>query len=339
MKKVRIAIAGFRHSHILELPKLAAQRDDVEIVAACEDHAPTAEAVRQGGVVKLTHPNLEDMLKADFDILAVGDYYARRGGIIIAGLEAGRHILADKPICTDLGELERITALAASKRLCVGCQLSLRDTGNFIALRQVIRSGRIGPVHTVTFTGQHPLLRQKRPGWYFEPGLHGGTINDIAIHGLDALGWLTGRRVATVAAARAWNARTKGAPHFQDAAQFMLTLDNGGGLLADVSYLAPDGCGYKVDSYWRFSVHGETGMAETSIAARGVTLWTSGGEQAEQVPPAPDVPGGYLDSLLDEMSGRSQEGQLTTAEVLESSRVTLVVQRAADQGRFDVPVN
>ena len=37
----------------------------------------------------------------------------------------------------------------------------------------------------------------------------------------------------------------------------MLKLDNKGGVLADVSYLAPDSCGYSVPQYWRFTVRCE----------------------------------------------------------------------------------
>jgi len=29
-----------------------------------------------------------------------------------------------------------------------------------------------------------------RPAWYFEPGMHGGTLNDIAIHALDFIPWV-----------------------------------------------------------------------------------------------------------------------------------------------------
>lgn len=57
----------------------------------------------------------------------------------------------------------------------------MRDSGNALALREVVRSGRIGEIQTMSFAGQHPLLRGERPNWYFEPGMHGGTLNDIAV--------------------------------------------------------------------------------------------------------------------------------------------------------------
>ncbi|MEZ4683286.1 MAG: hypothetical protein R2932_54665 [Caldilineaceae bacterium] len=56
-----------------------------------------------------------------------------------------------------------------------------------IGLRNLIRSGLIGEIHAINFGGQHPLMLDTRAAWYFEPGKHGGTINDIAIHAVDAI--------------------------------------------------------------------------------------------------------------------------------------------------------
>ena len=50
--------------------------------------------------------------RSSYDVLAVGDYYARRGSLAIRALELGRHVLLDKPICIDLAELDRIAALS-----------------------------------------------------------------------------------------------------------------------------------------------------------------------------------------------------------------------------------
>ncbi len=85
-----------------------------------------------------------------------------------------------------------------------------------------------------------PLILGKRPAWYFEPGKHGGTLNDIGVHAIDLIPWMTGRSIVEVTAARAWNARVPQFPAFQDAGQMMLKLDNGGSVMGDVSYLNPD---------------------------------------------------------------------------------------------------
>ncbi len=68
-----------------------------------------------------------------------------------------------------------------------------------------------------------------------EEGKHGGTINDIAVHALDLIPWITGHKFKRIVAARCWNALAKRCPHFKDAAQLMLEMDNGAGVMGDVS--------------------------------------------------------------------------------------------------------
>jgi predicted dehydrogenase len=330
---VRFAFVGFRHSHIMALHRAARSHPEVEIVGNCEEDAAAADALRQDGDVALTHTRLDTML-ADVacDVVAVGDYYAARGRRVIAALEAGRHVLVDKPACTSLQELDTIAKLARENNLSVGCMLDLRASGALQTMRRLIHEGVIGEVHTVLFTGQHPLLAGSRPGWYFEPGKHGGTINDIAIHAVDAIPWLTGRRLTRVHAARAWNARAKQHPHFQDGAQLMLEMDNGGGVIGDVSYLAPERSGYLAPQYWRFTCHGEAGVLEARAQSRSVQLTTHDDESPRDIAASDPLPGYLpLEDVLRELRGETAEGPLTTQSVLAASRQALLIQEIADR--------
>ena len=328
---LRIAFAGFRHFHILELYELARRRDDVEVVAACEPEADARGLLPDD--VQLTHDSYDAMYEgADFEAVAVGDYYGGRGEIILRALAAGKHVIADKPICIRLDELNRIAALAGSAGPAVGCMLNMRDSPVFRGLRDVVRSGRIGEVQTVSFSGQHPLRRGQRPEWYFQPDGQGGTINDIAIHAVDMIPWMTGRRIVEVVAARVWNARTKDPDWFQDGGQLMLRLDNGGGVLGDVSYFAPDGCGYDVPQYWRFTVHGSEGVAETAASQKDVTVCTHADKSVRHVAPPQGRTEGYLEDFLAETGGRPSADGLTTQSVLAASRLALLAQQAADEG-------
>ncbi len=334
-KPWRIAFAGFRHSHIMSLYDLAQREPRMQLVAACESDPATADTLRRQGKVQLTHPDLNAMLAgAQCDIVAIGDYFAARGRIAIAALKAGKHVIADKPLCTSLDELHEIEALSRARKLSVGCMLDMRGSAAVRTLRRLILAGEIGPVHTIVVTGQHPLLPGSRPAWYFEPGKHGGTINDIAIHAFDALPWITGRRIARTCAARAWNARLPQYPHFKDCAQFMLELDNGGGILCDVSYLAPDGCGYSAPQYWRLTCHGTGGVAEITGDSHPLLLATHADKAFREIPLDPPRPDAAIHDFLQELAGESgTDSPLTTAAVLEASRQALLVQQAADDAK------
>ena len=336
---MRLAFAGFRHGHILEVHSLAAAADDVEIVAAAEAHGPTREELTTGGKVELTHESWRDMLDdVECDAVAVGEYFAGRGEIVLAALRSGRHVICDKPICTAADELDAIEAAVSETGLFVGCQFSLRDSAVSRTMRRLVGEGAIGPIRTITFTAQHPLRYGSRADWYFKPGFHGGTINDIAVHATDLIPWLTGERIAEVVAARAWNARLPQVPFFQDAAQLMLRLADGCGVLGDCSYLAPDAGGYSMPQYWRVTCHGDRGVLEGVSSAGELWLATSEDKAPRLCELDDREAGGYFQAFLREVRGESQPGDLTTRDVLTASRAALVAQQAADENRTGVAV-
>ncbi len=319
---------------------LAAVREnaDLQVVAACEEDGPTRAAIAKEGKVQITHDSIPQMLaEVPCDVVAIGDYFQKRGGIAIRALEAGKHIISDKPLCTRLSELEKIEYLAGRGHLAVGLQLDLRSNGAYAAARDVIASGEIGQVRTLAFSGQHPLLYGIRPQWFFEDDCHGGTLNDIFIHTADAIEWLTDRRIVEVVCARCWNAKAAAAPHFQDAAQVVLRLDNDGGAIGDVSYLAPDKCGYGVGCYWRTVIHGDKGMIEIESRGKQIMVATDADAQPRLIDAKAGLGRPYFRDFLAQVAGAADVA-LSTGQVLRASRIALLAQQAADLQLFKASV-
>jgi predicted dehydrogenase len=329
---MRLAFAGFRHGHVMGLYSAAMDDPRVEVVAACEEDPDVARELRQQGRVTLTHDSFSGMLSSvNCDVIAVGDYFARRGELIRLALAAGKHVISDKPICTSLSDLQEIESLARSNNRVVSALFDLRDCAVYQAMRNIIRSGQIGEVHTVNITAQHPLSLASRPKWYFEPGKHGGTINDIGCHATDLIPWLTGQQIVQVVGARAWNARLPQHPQFQDAAQCMWRLQNNAGVLCDVSYLAPDAINYHAPQYWRVTCHGSNGFVETDYNRDRVMIATSDDANVRTISAAGGNSRGRLDDLLNEIAGTLVPGMLSTADVLRASRMALITQQRADE--------
>ena len=338
MSDIRVAFVGFRHGHITSLYDLAGRMEGVRIVGACEEHGPTRQALQDKGTVEVTHDDAARLLdEVDCDVIAVGDAFGLRGGRAIAALEAGRHVMVDKPLCTRLEELNRIRTLATDGNLQVGCMLTMRDAADTVAARQLIRAGTIGEIHAIQFGGQHPLMRDSRPDWYWEPGLHGGTINDIGIHAIDSIAFVTGLSFSRVEAARCWNAFARDLPHFKDGAQMLLTMNNGCGVIGDVSYHAPDAAGYKVPYYWRTTYWGREGVIETATNADHLALTTATGNKTERRGLPAGNSGGYFRAFLKTIRGETlADGEPTTQDVLDSSACVLRIQAAADTGQTKV---
>lgn len=328
--KLRIAFAGFRHGHIFDL-LAGVKASGLSIVAASEEDATTRESLKGRDDLTVTHDHYEKMLsEVECDIVAVGDVYAKRGAMVIHALKNKKHVISDKPICCTLDELDQIETLAAKHNLAITSQFDLRNSGAIRKARELIQAGEIGEIHTVCFSAQHPLSLGKRPGWYFQPGCHGGTINDIAVHAMDIIPWITGRKIAQVQNARAWNARTPQYPHFQDAGQLMLTLDNQGGVLGDVSYLAPEACGFTLPQYWRFIFHGSNGMIECGYNSRQIMVVTNTDNEPRFVQADESIRWAYLPDFLAQVTGEKHEISLSTQRVLHASRWALTAQQVAD---------
>lgn len=325
---INIALAGLRHAHTKDLIKLANNTDGVSFCGAWEEDVVARETYKMLGV-NFPYTSYEELLSdKNVGIVMICDYYGRRGKLTIEALRAGKHVLSDKPFCTSLEELDEIEKVSFEKGLHIGCLLTARYSAATSCAKKLLESGELGEVRSVNFTGQHPLMCEKRPGWYFEDGKHGGTITDIAIHGTDLLRYLMCSGVKDISGARTWNAFAKSATDFYDSAQFMVTLENGAGVIADVSYSSPDSFGYKMPTYWQFRIWCDGGMFEFCAESDTVTVYkneltkpyTLSGEKPKT---------NCLTDLLAEIFGRQPE-ILTTNDILASMRDVLRIQRYAE---------
>lgn len=325
----KFAFAGFRHGHIFALYNALKAREDTCIVGAWEaDDEARAQAQAKG--VEFTYASYAQLLAdPEVEIVAIGDYFAARGNLALQALKAGKHVLADKPLCTTQQELEAIRQEARTTGLAVGMMLDLRDNPKLVTAMDAINKGMIGKVSNVCFEGQHPLMYGSRPGWYFEEGKHGGVINDIAIHGIDLLRRFTGSSVAKVLSARCWNFYADKEPAFKDCAQFMLEMESGAGVIADVSYAAPDVQLFGLPTYWHFRVWGDKGLLDFGMNIPDVTLYAkgeSGGRVLEQI----QADKTYLDTFLSVLPCAEARAAYTEDNLI-SAKQTLLVQKAADE--------
>ena len=336
---MNLVFVGYRHGHTAAIYKDAMENPEINVLGGWEP-TEVGRAMAEGTGLEFNYPTLESVLEdPNVDAISLGGVYGERGAQAIAALKAGKHVYGDKPICTSLEELEEIEKLAKEKNLKVGCYLSMRYSNGMKTIREMIANGDIGEVGAIDMTAQHPLNYGSRPMWYFEKGKHGGTINDIAIHGVDIVRFLTGLGIKNVTAARTWNHFATQEPDFKDCGQFMAELDNGAGLMMDVSYAAPKSCGFKLETYWRFTIWGTKGVIEYKLNG-GPNSQVIDSDDGALVQVALDGTEGFIPykkekypvtpwgEFLKEIRG--QETIINTEDVIRTSREVLTVQAAAN---------
>lgn len=323
---MNIAFAGLRHSHIFVLYAMAEENPLYHIVGAFEADEQAREQAREHGVT-CNYAGFDDLL-ADpaVEVVALGGCYGDRGSMAIRALQAGKHVIADKPLCTSLEELDEIERLARERKLKVSCMFTMRFEKRIAALKKLFESGVLGEINSVCFGGQHPLQYGRRPMWYFEDGKHGGVINDIAIHGIDVLSYALDLEVGEVLAARCWNKFAVREPDFRDSAQLMLAARNGAGIMADVSYAIPDGVEFDLPYYWQFYVWGTKGTIRFSLNDPKAWYYLEGGKE----PVLLDEPAVETDYLTDFCAlAAERKAILPMEDVVRSTRAALTVQGMA----------
>ncbi|MET3905666.1 Gfo/Idh/MocA family oxidoreductase [Paenarthrobacter sp. 4246] len=135
------------------------------------------------------------------DICAPGWMHAE---IAIAALEAGKHVLVEKPLANTLGEAELMTA-AAAKAHARGVQsmigFNYRRVPALALARELIAEGRLGTVrHVRAAYLQDWLSDAESPmSWRLRKETAGsGALGDIASHAIDQVLFLLGDAVTEV---------------------------------------------------------------------------------------------------------------------------------------------
>lgn len=321
---MNIAFAGLKHSHIFVLYNLAQQNDKFNVVGAFEDGAEYVQLANKNGV-ECNYKTFDELLNdKNIDVVALGGYFGERGQMAIKALKAGKHVIADKPLCTSLKELKQIEKLAQKSGKKVSCMFTMRfDEPKILAAKKLYESGALGQINNVIFSGHHPLQYGRRPMWYFEKGKHGGVINDIAIHAIDVLSFAFGLEIETLNAARCWNAYAGEQENFKDSGQIMLTASNGAGIMGDVSYAIPDGVEFKYPNYWRFQIFGTNGVLDFSLGG-GEGVYYLKGDDTPHTLDGADT-NNYLDDFY-KYTNDEDNVILTESEVFAATRTALQIQ-------------
>ncbi len=121
-------------------------RDDrCEVVAVCDREAGRAgAAAREFGVPVVTGDYRELLKRDDIDIIDVVTGDSEHFDINVAAIEAGKHVLSEKPVAHDFRDVRRVADLAASKGLKTKVGFTFRYSPAVRYLKNMIDNGSIG---------------------------------------------------------------------------------------------------------------------------------------------------------------------------------------------------
>lgn len=189
-----------------EHAEAVAATSGLRLAAVCDLSAERRERAMRDWSVH-THARAEAMLAdPEVGLVVVGTPPSAHTGPVLQALEAGKHVVCEKPFALRAEDGDRMIDLAASRRLVLTVYQSRRWDPDYLALRDVARSGSIGePFYLESFIGgyDHPCDL-----WHSHEPISGGTIYDWGSHYFDWILQLfpdTVRMVEAQAHKRVWH--------------------------------------------------------------------------------------------------------------------------------------
>jgi predicted dehydrogenase len=112
---------------------------------------------------------------------------------IIKALEAGKHVLCEKPMALTPEECARVLAAAKGKKTQLMIAQCIRFWPEYVYLKETVDSGRLGKVRTAHFWRGGSIPEWSWQGWLKDHKRSGGAILDLHVHDVDFVHYLLGR--------------------------------------------------------------------------------------------------------------------------------------------------
>lgn len=197
-----IGMGGIAGCHLNAYEKLAGK---AQIVACCDNILErangTAEraAINNGygaGTTKLQVKAYTDYreLLADPTIEAVDICLPTylHAEVSIAALQAGKHVMSEKPMALTVEDCDRMVAAAQETGRILMIGQCIRFWPEYLCLKEIVDSGKYGKVLGASFSRISGRPRTSVNNWMLNPALSGGGILDLHIHDTDFVAFLFG---------------------------------------------------------------------------------------------------------------------------------------------------
>jgi len=197
MERIRIAIIGAGAIADVHIKAYLEHKDLCEISAVCDIFKDKAQKLIESNKLdaKAYGDYKEALEKENIDVVSVCLPPSVHAEVSIFSLEAGKHVVCEKPMAPSLEECDAM--LAASERsgklLCVVAQNRFKTPN--MKLKRMIDEGDIGKVLFSTFNslwwrGENYYDIWWRGTWEKEAG---GCVLSHAVHHIDLMLWMLGK--------------------------------------------------------------------------------------------------------------------------------------------------
>ncbi len=191
------AIAQRRH-----LPEAAANPDSKVAAVADPVKERVEEIAKKYGGKPFT--DYKEMLKSgEVDAVVVCGPNATHAAMSIDALNAGKHVLCEKPMATTREDAAAMITAAEKNQKYLYIGMNQRLMPPHVRAKEILRSGRLGKVLSFRTSFKHPGPEgwsvDGGKSWFFKKGqAFMGVSGDLGVHKADLMRWLLGQEIVEI---------------------------------------------------------------------------------------------------------------------------------------------
>ncbi|MEK3799248.1 Gfo/Idh/MocA family oxidoreductase [Peribacillus sp. FSL H8-0477] len=341
MEKIKLGIVGAggisRDRHIPAFQKL---QDKVVLYGIQDIEELRAKDLALKNNIEHVFTNYHDMFQ-EVDAVLVATPNKFHAEITIAALEAGCHVLCEKPMAITTAECEAMIEAASKAGKVLSIAYHYRFMREAQAAKVVIQQGEIG----LPYVGRVQALRRRKvPGWglFTNKDLQGGGgLIDYGCHLLDLALWLMGDPEPIEISGTTYNYISKGHEQVNQWGKFdSTTFDVDDHATGYIKFA--NGASLLLETSWAANIRGDANTLSLSGTDGGLDLWPFTlnkakygmllNSEAEWIPgdETPDVQ--QAENFVDSCLGYS-EPLVKPYEALKVSKIIEAIYKSSESGK------
>jgi predicted dehydrogenase len=146
-------------TQIIHLPALAQLPDRFRVAALCDVSRATVDGVGERWNVPVRCLDHRELLaRRDVDAVLIANPHAHHAEVAIAAMEAGKHVLIEKPMCLTLADADRLIAVAARTGVTAQVGYMRRYAPAFLEAKKLLSPAEIRHARVQDVIGQNALI-------------------------------------------------------------------------------------------------------------------------------------------------------------------------------------
>jgi len=200
----RIALLSFAHVHANGYAQGVERHPEAQIVCVWDDDAARGRPAAERFGVPYESDLAAVLRRGDVDGVLVNAETSKHPEILMAALEAGKHVFTEKALTVGTADADRVVEAARRSGVKFMISLPSRTNPEVLFARQVLDRGLLGDVTFMRARIAHSaaLDRWFKEGslWFGDASLAGGgSLFDLGCHTVDVMRWFLGEPESVVA--------------------------------------------------------------------------------------------------------------------------------------------